>query len=101
MRVGRLPVRVAAVLWMGLGGCAGQAQLPSPVPVPSAPADSIRVTLFLVGDAGAPHPRFEPVLAALTADAAFHPDRTVVIYLGDNLYPDGMPDSTEIGRAHV
>jgi hypothetical protein len=62
--------------------------------VPEAPVTEIAVTLFLIGDAGAPAapPDSEPVLAALraAAAAAAHP---VIVFLGDNIYPSGMPDS--------
>ncbi len=47
-------------------------------------------TLLLVGDAGAPAAD-EPVLRALAAEAARAPERTLVVFLGDNLYPNGLP----------
>lgn len=98
MKTTRLRAPATAVLWLGLGGCAVAAQRLPPAPVPPVPGDSIQLTLLLVGDAGAPHRGFEPVLAALTADAAVRPERTVVVYLGDNLYPNGLPDSTDPWR---
>jgi len=66
--------------------------------VPAAPRAQVDVTLFLIGDAGAPAPRdSEPVLVALraAAAAAAHP---VIIFLGDNVYPRGLPDSGAPGR---
>lgn len=61
-----------------------------------APAD-IETTLFLIGDAGEPDPR-EPdrVLDSMTAQASAAPARTIVAFLGDNVYPDGIPEE---GRA--
>lgn len=53
--------------------------------------DSVALDLFLIGDAGLPAPRNEPVLAALTRTLAWDPDRTFVVYLGDNVYPAGLP----------
>ncbi len=60
--------------------------------------DSIAYTLLLIGDAGlpAPGPQGEPVLNALRdAIKKDDPERSFVVYLGDNLYPRGLPDSTE------
>lgn len=54
-------------------------------------------TLLLVGDAGAPAPR-DPLLAALSAEAAKDPERTLVVFLGDNLYPDGLPPEGSASR---
>lgn len=59
-------------------------------PAPSSAFASGVETLLLVGDAGRPAPD-EPVLAALRAEAAKDPERTLVVFLGDNLYPSGMP----------
>lgn len=48
--------------------------------------------LILVGDAGAPRAR-DPVLAAVTTWAARTPQKTMVLFLGDNAYPRGLvPD---------
>ncbi len=54
-------------------------------------------TLLLVGDAGAPAVD-EPVLRALAAEAARAPERTLVVFLGDNLYPDGLPPERHPAR---
>jgi hypothetical protein len=45
--------------------------------------------LILVGDAGAPHPG-GPVLGALQRWAAREAGRTLVVFLGDNAYPEGI-----------
>ncbi|MHB8797384.1 MAG: metallophosphoesterase [Thermoanaerobaculia bacterium] len=55
-------------------------------------------TLLLVGDAGAPA-AYEPVLRALAEEAAKAPERTLVVFLGDNLYPDGLPPERHPARA--
>lgn len=56
-----------------------------------APAD-IETTLFLIGDAGEPDPRqIGYPLDSLTAQAAAAPERSVIIFLGDNVYPAGIP----------
>jgi hypothetical protein len=61
-----------------------------------APAD-IETTLFLIGDAGEPDPRVSgAALDSLTAQAAIAPERSIIVYLGDNVYPNGIPEE---GRA--
>jgi len=89
-----------ASLWIGLQGCgAGGRASASAAPVPLAAAADIDVTLFLIGDAGAPAapPDSEPVLVALRAAAAAAP-HPVIVFLGDNVYPRGLPDSGAPGR---
>ncbi len=51
-------------------------------------------TLLLAGDAGNPAGE-EPLLRALAAEAAKDPERTLVVFLGDNLYPNGLPDERD------
>jgi len=67
---------------------------------PPASRADIDVTLFLIGDAGRPAapPDSEPVFMALRAAAASAP-HPVIVFLGDNAYPSGMPDSTAPNRA--
>ncbi len=94
--------RIAALasLWIGVQGCgAGGRASASAAPVPLAAAADIDVTLFLIGDAGAPAapPDSEPVLVALRAAAAAAP-HPVIVFLGDNVYPRGLPDSGAPGR---
>lgn len=94
---------IAVVLWaLGLLAAAG----PPPVPGVAAPArcagaGPLDATLFLLGDAGAPRPDGEPVLAALAAAGAeavarVGRERAAAVFLGDNAYPDGVP--AEAGR---
>ena len=65
---------------------------------PSSPFAAGVDTLLLVGDAGAPATD-EPVLRALAAEAVKAPERTLVVFLGDNLYPDGLPPERHPARA--
>lgn len=68
---------------------------------PSAPSSEFAAgidTLLLVGDAGAPAAD-EPVLSVLAAEAAKAPERTLVAFLGDNLYPNGLPPEGAASRA--
>jgi hypothetical protein len=66
-----------------------------PVTHEAAPAGRIETTLFLIGDAGEADPRAERggvPLDSLTAQAAAAPERSVIVFLGDNVYPDGIPE---------
>ena len=50
---------------------------------------SLLYRIILIGDAGQPKPN-EPVLKSLKNWSAKKSDRTTVIFLGDNMYPEGM-----------
>lgn len=90
---------MALVLSLAATACAGP--LPEP-PGPAVPgAIDTEITVFLVGDAGEPDPRFEPVLAALSADIAANGARTLVAFLGDNIYPAGLPPGDDPGRGEA
>lgn len=57
-----------------------------------APAD-VETTVFFIGDAGEPDPRQRPlVLDSLSAQAAKIPGRALIVFLGDNVYPNGIPE---------
>jgi hypothetical protein len=47
--------------------------------------------LLLIGDAGNPDPDGEPALEMLAKQVNQIPDRTTVVFLGDNIYEAGMP----------
>ena len=58
----------------------------------SQPVDSAVVhTLFLVGDAGEPYVRDNPIKKVLTEKIADIQGRSTVLFLGDNVYPAGLP----------
>lgn len=76
---------------LGLVACGG----------PTAPGelvpDQVETTLFLIGDAGEPDPhQVGAPLDSVAAQAAAAPGRAIIVFLGDNVYPAGIPDS---GRA--
>jgi hypothetical protein len=65
---------------------------PATLPAPVAPLDSIDVALFLIGDAGSPAYDKEPVLHELARQSdSLRPVRQYVVFLGDNVYPRGVP----------
>lgn len=56
------------------------------------PDSDIETTLFFVGDAGEQDPRVVGApLDSLTAQASVAPERTFIVFLGDNVYPAGIP----------
>ena len=57
--------------------------------------EEIEHSLFLIGDAGEADPRAERggiPLDSLTAQVAAFASRSTVVFLGDNIYPAGIPD---------
>lgn len=69
---------------------------PLPTVEPPEP-EEIETTLFLIGDAGEPDPRdVGAPLEPMAEQVAAAPVRSIVVFLGDNVYPDGIPEE---GRA--
>lgn len=69
--------------------------LPQPPNVPAL------FTAFGIGDAGS-YPAAEPVLSMLREQLrVVSPSRSAVFYLGDNLYPNGVPDSASASFAQA
>ncbi len=70
------------------------------VPRSPGPLDSL---VFVIGDAGGPPERSRPILTQVQTQAAdvartLGAERTSVIFVGDNIYPNGLPDTNEKGR---
>jgi calcineurin-like phosphoesterase family protein len=78
------------VALLGALACAA-APPPVTVPVPALPPEEVETSLYLIGDAGAPDPSGEPVLEALARDLGSRRSHRVVLFLGDNAYPSGLP----------
>jgi hypothetical protein len=78
-----------------LSGCAAHFISPSNVPRPQA--GDVVATVLLVGDAGNPSPSGEPVLAAVRRSLESRSDSAAILFLGDNVYPRGIPDSADQG----
>jgi hypothetical protein len=69
-----------------------------PATEPSAPA--VETRLFLLGDAGVPRGH-DLVLDTLERDVATDPSSAVVVFLGDNIYPRGLPTEDAPDRAQA
>jgi hypothetical protein len=93
--VGATALVVLALVTRALAG--------QPAALPQATArpepDQIEQSLFLIGDAGKPAPRGEPVLLSLRRDLTLAGARALVAFLGDNVYPDGLPAPAHAERA--
>jgi hypothetical protein len=64
---------------------------------PEMKPEDVETSLFLIGDAGEPDPRERSVsLDMLALEASAVPQKSVIVFLGDNVYPDGIPEE---GRA--
>jgi hypothetical protein len=82
----------SAVLWaLALAAATG---CHHKVTLEELPAAEIETTLFFIGDAGEPDPRqVGSPLDSLTVQAAAAPERTIIVFLGDNVYPEGIPEA--------
>lgn len=91
MRVAaRAAVGVALIL--AASACASALEPATPVPAPVASKDSIEVAVFLIGDAGSEAYDGEPVLQELALQSdSLRPVRQFIVFLGDNVYPRGIP----------
>jgi hypothetical protein len=59
--------------------------------VDAVPDVDVDHRLLLIGDAGDPDPHGEPSLQLLSEQVKLLPERTTVLFLGDNVYQRGMP----------
>ena len=73
----------APFLAAGIGALEPDARLPH--------SEALVHRVLLVGDAGVPQ-ESEPVLEAVGLWGDAHPERTTVLFLGDNLYPAGLEE---------
>ncbi len=90
-------IAFAWLMLAGAYGCAGSAP-PQAVPVPALAPGDVAISLYLIGDAGKPDSSGEPVLKALRRDLASRASQRVVVFLGDNVYPRGLPAADYPGR---
>ena len=87
----------AAGALAGALACAG-AGVTQPEPAPVLDPATIVTRLYLIGDAGKPDSTGEPVLEALRQDIASASAQSIVVFLGDNAYPRGLPAPGQPGR---
>ena len=90
----RAAARAAAAVAVAVAAtaCASALEPATPAPAPVASKDSIEVAIFLIGDAGSEAYDGEPVLQALAQQSdSLRPVRQFVVFLGDNVYPRGVP----------
>lgn len=83
------------IAWLLVGGCATHRTPAQQVARPDTPG--IETTILLIGDAGAPVAN-DPVLAALEREIGRGAAATTVVFLGDNIYPRGLPESAAGSR---
>lgn len=100
-RRARRPLARIAPAWLPVVVAACGAHGPGPADAtPAPPARDVETTLFFVGDAGSPDPDGEPVFTAVSADAIEREGvRRIVMFLGDNIYPRGLPELDDDDRA--
>lgn len=79
--------RRVLLLGLVLAACASHVLPPA---VPPIPGDALATSIFLIGDAGSPADG-DPVLVELTRQATAAPRASAIVFLGDNIYPRGMP----------
>jgi hypothetical protein len=79
-------VLLCALALAGATGCYHKVSLES------LPENEIETTVFFIGDAGEPDPhQVGSPLDSLAGQAAAAPERTIIVFLGDNVYPAGIP----------
>lgn len=68
--------------------------------LPTAPPDTeLAYSVFLLGDGGEAKPNpTEPVLALLKLKSREAGEKSAVVFLGDNIYPSGLPPEDDPGR---
>lgn len=72
--------------------CSSALEPATPVAAPMPSRDSIEVAIFLIGDAGSQAYDGEPVLRELALQSdSLRPVRQFIVFLGDNVYPRGVP----------
>lgn len=62
--------------------------------------DSINQRIFLIGDAGEMNSETHPVIAWLKKNVNWDDEKNAVIFLGDNVYPLGLPLEGEASYPH-
>lgn len=87
---------LVVALVLGLAACASHPYVHWRHAPPLADPARVEHRLILIGDAGDPDPDGEPVLDLLEQRVRRAPERTTVVFLGDNVYETGMPEPTPL-----
>lgn len=98
-RLERLASRLSRWVLLCVAGLACSHEVPfhrGELRAPPVARDSIEHRLILLGDAGAPDPEGEPSLRLVARRGSELPQRTTIVFLGDNIYETGMPDASEL-----
>ena len=61
-----------------------------------AQTDTIIHRMFLIGDAGNLENGKHPVLDWISKNADWNDHKNIALFLGDNIYPDGLPDEGDV-----
>lgn len=86
--------RIGLLVVLAAVGCAHTTPFVRRPPAAEPAPLAVDHRLLLIGDAGAPDPDGEPTLDALEQQVELIPERTTVVFLGDNVYETGMPEPT-------
>ncbi len=71
------------------------------LPAVNGQTDPVTQRVFLVGDAGELHDGHHPVCDWLKQHVDWNDSSNVLVYLGDNIYPMGMPSDGKPGKAEA
>ncbi|MCI0586095.1 MAG: metallophosphoesterase [Planctomycetes bacterium] len=94
----RRPWTAGAAIALTISSCALSTTYVSPIvetcPTSAQSVEEVEASVFLIGDGGGGGAggRPDPVRASLAADARRAPAGSVVVFLGDNIYPSGLPE---------
>lgn len=61
--------------------------------------DSIDHIVYLIGDAGSPKEKTSDVFDALISSVQEHAESSTIVFLGDNIYPSGLPNTEDQERS--
>lgn len=96
---------IFVLIFIGLCGCSIQSAYVKEgyqETVPTISGDSIQNTILLIGDAGEPLSNEQELnFKILTHHASRAPQKTSIIFLGDNIYPRGLPDTLHPDRKEM
>jgi len=67
----------------------------------NAQSDSVAHTIFLLGDAGVAEEKVSVVFDELLKQVKPIENKSTIVFLGDNIYPNGMPSKNEKDREHA